>query len=178
LKGVSKIWDNNSSPLFLQRQKDSLRAVCEKQFAMQRSFLSLTRRDPMRIWKRYLLFQIPGWIIAAVILTGLAYLQILPQWVSVLCFVVWLLKDFALYPFTKTAYEGTAKMGLEALAGTTGVAEGNLAPEGYVRIRGELWRAISEPADQGILSGTRVEVLSVEGMRVFVRAVDHPAKHI
>jgi len=46
-----------------------------------------------------------------------------------------------------------------------------LAPEGYVRIRGELWRAVSEPADQMIFAGTQVEILSAEGMRVYVRPI-------
>jgi len=89
----------------------------------------------------------------------------------VLCFSVWLLKDLLLYPFTRTAYETAAKTGSAALVGTKGVAEGNLAPDGYVRIRGELWRAVSEPTDQMIFAGTQVEILSAEGMRVYVRPI-------
>jgi len=122
-------------------------------------------------WKRYLLFQIPGWIIATAVVTSLWYWRILPLWLSVLCFSVWLLKDLLLYPLTRTAYETAAKTGPAALVGTKGVAEGNLAPDGYIRIRGELWRAVSEPADQMIFAGTQVEILSAEGMRVYVRPI-------
>jgi membrane-bound serine protease (ClpP class) len=55
------------------------------------------------------------------------------------------------------------------------VAEGNLAPEGYIRIRGELWRAVNKSGNQVISSGTEVEILGAEGMRLIVRpvVVDH-----
>jgi membrane protein implicated in regulation of membrane protease activity len=120
---------------------------------------------------RYLLFQIPGWIIAAGALAGLVHWELFPPWLSLLCFSGWVLKDLILYPITRTAYERGNKTGSEALVGTRGVAEGNLAPEGYVRIRGELWRAVTNPEDHGIASGTEVEVLSATHMKVLVRPV-------
>jgi membrane-bound ClpP family serine protease len=51
------------------------------------------------------------------------------------------------------------------------VAEENLAPQGYIRVRGELWRAVATPADQVVNAGTEVEIVSADGMRVFVRAI-------
>ena len=120
---------------------------------------------------RYLLFQIPGWIIAAGVLAGLEYWEFFPSWLSRLCFSGWVLKDLILYPITRTAYERGNKTGTEALVGKRGVAQGNLAPEGYVRIRGELWHAVTNPQDHGIASGTEVEVLSAKDMRVLVRPV-------
>ena len=121
---------------------------------------------------RYLLFQIPGWIIAAAILTALEYWELFPPWLSRLSFSGWVLKDLILYPVTRTAYERESKTGAEALVGKRGVAQGNLAPEGYVRIRGELWRAVTNPQDYGIAAGTEVEVVSGNNMRILVRPVN------
>jgi membrane protein implicated in regulation of membrane protease activity len=122
-------------------------------------------------WKRYVLFQVPGWIIAGVVATGLWHWGLFPAWLSLVCFSAWVVKDFMLFPLVRKAYETTAKTGADALVGSRGIAEGNLAPEGYVRIRGELWRAVSNSGEQIISSGTEVEILGAEGMKVFVRPV-------
>ena len=123
-------------------------------------------------WFRYLLFQIPGWIIAAIVLYGLWHSQLIPRWLAVLCFLAWLVKDLILYPLTRTAYERTRADGTQALIGERGVSEGDLLPEGYVRVRGELWRAVAEPSVKVIASGTEVEIVAAEGMKLFVRTVD------
>jgi membrane protein implicated in regulation of membrane protease activity len=119
---------------------------------------------------KYLLFQIPGWIITAIVLLMLLHWEFIPKWLAVLCFVAWLLKDLLLYPFLRRAYE-PGVTGSARLVGSRGVAEGDLAPTGYIRVRGELWRAVVSPADNVIRSGTEVEVVSADRMEVFVRAV-------
>ena len=119
---------------------------------------------------KYLLFQIPGWIITAIVLLMLSHWEFIPKWLAVLCFVAWLLKDLLLYPFLRRAYE-PGVTGSARLVGSRGVAEGDLAPTGYIRVRGELWRAVVSPADNVIRSGTEVEVVSADRMEVFVRAV-------
>jgi membrane protein implicated in regulation of membrane protease activity len=119
---------------------------------------------------KYLLFQIPGWIITAIVLLMLLHWEFIPKWLAVLCFVAWLLKDLLLYPFLRRAYE-PGVTGSARLVGSRGVAEGDLAPTGYVRVRGELWRAVVSPADVVVPSGTEVEVVSADRMEVFVRAV-------
>jgi hypothetical protein len=84
---------------------------------------------------RYVRFQIPGWIIAAIGLTALWYWEILLHWTAVICFSGWVLKDFVLYPLVRSGYETKAKTGLQALVGARGMAEDDLVPEGYVRVR-------------------------------------------
>jgi membrane protein implicated in regulation of membrane protease activity len=101
----------------------------------------------------------------------LLHWEFIPQWLAVLCFVGWLLKDLLLYPFLCRAYE-PGVTGLARLVGSRGTAEGDLAPTGYIRVRGELWRAVVRPADQVVRSGAEVEIVSAERMEVFVRAVD------
>lgn len=81
------------------------------------------------------------------------------------------MKDLLLYPFLRVAYETGHKEGSQALIGERGVSEGDLSPEGYVRVRGELWRAVAPSSDGAIAAGSKVEIVAVEGMKVFVREV-------
>ena len=125
----------------------------------------------MAPWIKYLLFQIPGWIIAATVLTLLVHWEALSKSLAVLCFAGWLLKDLLVYPFFRRAYEPDVT-GSARLVGSKGIAEGDLTPTGYIRVRGELWRALASPADQVVRSGTEVEIVGAERMEVFVRALD------
>jgi membrane-bound serine protease (ClpP class) len=56
--------------------------------------------------------------------------------------------------------------GASGLIGQLAVADEGLAPEGWVRIQGERWRAL---ADAPVASGERLRVVAVEGLRLRVR---------
>ena len=43
---------------------------------------------------------------------------------------------------------------------------------GYVRVRGELWRAVATPGDVLLKSGTEVEVIKADRMELLVRRND------
>ena len=58
-----------------------------------------------------------------------------------------------------------AKVGTSALVGLTGVALDQLAPEGQVRINGEIWRARCE---DGCDAGVAVVVRAVDGLTLEV----------
>lgn len=120
---------------------------------------------------KYLIFQVPGWVIVAVVLLLLVHRDVVSGWFAILGFCGWLLKDLLMYPLLRRAYEPDV-LGSARLVGCRGVAEGDLAPAGYVRVRGELWRAV---ADVVIKSGTEVEIVQAERMELFVRVLDLPA---
>lgn len=119
---------------------------------------------------KYLLFQVPGWVLAAIILSALRYWIGIPGWVALGLFSLWVLKDLAMYPLLRTAYESNIKTGVSKLVGAKGLAEEELAPSGYVRVRGELWRAEIDPNDAPIPVGHPVRVTAAEGMTLFVKA--------
>ena len=107
----------------------------------------------MKQAQRYILLQLPGWVVAGGILWLLHRWLNLPLWIAGLLLAADVLKDFVLYPFLKHAYsnEGSAT-GEAALEGDVGEVRVALAPEGWIRIRGELWRARireSETAEVG-----------------------------
>ena len=55
--------------------------------------------------------------------------------------------------------------GVSGLVGETGIARTALNPEGKILVHGEYWDAVSSAA---ITEGTRVRVLSIDGMRLIV----------
>jgi membrane-bound serine protease (ClpP class) len=62
--------------------------------------------------------------------------------------------------------------GEESMIGRMGVTRTVLAPKGSVQVGGELWSAELEGDDTKIPSGTRVEVVRVDGLRVIVRKAE------
>jgi membrane-bound serine protease (ClpP class) len=54
--------------------------------------------------------------------------------------------------------------GREALVGATGVSTSDLAPNGQVHVRGELWTATAQEGP--IRQGDVVQVIGVEGLRL------------
>lgn len=116
----------------------------------------------MSAFRRYILIQVPSWVLAVIILSAIHVWFGMPRWAAVLLFVGYVVKDFALFPVLRRAYEPTTGTGPERLVGAPGVMEGN----GYVRVRGELWRA--ECAS--LQKGTKVRVEGARGMSLQVTA--------
>jgi membrane protein implicated in regulation of membrane protease activity len=119
-------------------------------------------------WKKYALFQVPEWVAAAVVLLGLAEWVGLPFWTTAGFFTVWLIKDIALYPLVRTAYESDVRTGVEQLVGEKGVAQESLDPHGMVRVRGELWQAETEPNEQRIDPNSEISITGAYGMTLIV----------
>jgi len=75
------------------------------------------------------------------------------------------------YPLIRRAYEPD-RTGVARLIGERGFAEGDLTPDGYVRVKGELWRSTAISGEQRIASGTEVEVIAAERMTLTVRTAN------
>ena len=108
---------------------------------------------------------------AALVLLVLRHHQMISSLGAAICFAAWVVKDWILYPWLRSAYEVSSRTGSKALIGCKGVTESHLAPEGFVRVRGELWRAVATPCDRKISTGIKVEIVDADGMKVFVRAL-------
>ena len=81
----------------------------------------------------------------------------------------WVLKDAALYPWLRSAYQSDPRSVIERLVGLPGVAVEPLAPSGYVRVRGELWQAEAVPSEVEIRPGQTIVVHAVRGTVLVVR---------
>ena len=89
---------------------------------------------------------------------------------------VWLLKDLAMYPVLRRSLEddGIDRVGVGRLIGQQGVAEDELAPTGYVRVKGELWQAESVIASGPVSKGSPVRVCAVRGLTLLIEPVSAP----
>jgi membrane protein implicated in regulation of membrane protease activity len=115
---------------------------------------------------RYVLFNLPGWILASAAAAAAVRWEAISISTALLLVVLWVGKDFLLYPLVRVAYEpGTDK---EPMAGALAIAEEPLAPRGYVRVRGELWRAQLAPGQSAVARGASLRVCSVEGLTLIV----------
>ena len=120
---------------------------------------------------RYWLFQIPGWA-----LTG-AVLLVLREWIDISLSVVFgvlalvVIKDFLLYPFLRSAYDTQVKTGVAQLIGSQGVVKRDVDPEGYVLVRGELWKARLQHNDRAAPKGTEVRIDDADGMTLIVEPI-------
>jgi membrane-bound ClpP family serine protease len=99
----------------------------------------------------------------------------LPVGVLVGVMVAWGLFGTWLFVFVTRALKKQSTIGLPSMIGSTGKAADNLSPEGMVKIRGELWGAISEEGD--ISSGENIVVTGENGLKLLVRKTESSAKH-
>lgn len=121
-----------------------------------------------RVLATYLLLQIPGWLLAGAVVAVLHRWDVLSVSAGVLVVLLWVVKDLLLFPVVRTAYEGDARQGADRLIGLAGVTTTRLAPDGYVRLRGELWRAELTDTSQRVEQGATVRVCASRGLTLFV----------
>lgn len=137
-------------------------------------------RARARTLLRYWLIQLPG---AALLLVALLLLRRwfdLPMWAVATVIAAWLIKDAALYPVLKHAFDPTSGPQPHSPLGRTAVAHEGLGQtgmprRGYVQLGGELWLAELAPGAQGVAPGRRVRVVDQRGLCLVVEPVGaHP----
>ena len=123
----------------------------------------------LRILIRYTLLQIPALtlFILALILSR-RWIGI-PLWSFWGLVGLWVAKDVILFPFVWRAYDDRERKGREGMIGMQGIAQGRLAPEGYVQIRGELWRAELMGGGPPVEQGGAVKVRETRGLTLIVQ---------
>ena len=117
-------------------------------------------------------FQIPGWVLAVTAGWWLYRAMGVPAWAAAGHPIFWFIKDITLYPLLRTAYDTNDPPPVERLIGSYGQPIEPIAPHGYIRIAGELWRAEAEgePIDQH----ADVEVVGAKGLVLRVRTARAP----
>ena len=117
---------------------------------------------------KYLLLQIPSWVLLVSILYAVRSALNMSLWVAGALVGLWIVKDLALYPLLRRAYENDPRTGGERLVGYRGLTVTPLAPQGYIRVRGELWRAELRSSTAVIPKGTAVKIFAAEGLTLAV----------
>ena len=126
---------------------------------------------------RYALFQVPG----TAIVGALMFFAVRVGWIdgqtALVAVAVGIVKDAALYPLLRRAYQRGDDSYHAKLVGRVGCAREDLTPSGYVSIAGELWRARVRPGDPAVRAGARVVVCGNDSGRLIVTA-DHGAETV
>lgn len=104
-----------------------------------------------------MLFRVPGES------TRIAYSVVIPTVLTISAFFV------AVTSLAVRAHRVRPQTGTEALVGMVGEVTRDLTPEGKVFVGGELWNAV---ADEAIPAGRKVEILSVDSLKLKVRKID------
>ena len=123
-----------------------------------------------RTFWRYTAFQIPGWIIASLGGWWAHHAMDVPIWLASSILLLWVIKDYVLYPFLRSAYELDQRLPIEHLIGQTGLATAQLTPDGYIKVRGELWLAQIENDGEIVNRGDPVKVSGVNGSTLVVQS--------
>jgi len=91
----------------------------------------------------------------------------LPFYLLVIVLLAWLFYSVITFVIVTRALAKKADGGLTTMLGRRGEVARALAPEGLVRINGELWAATSVAGD--VACGEEVVVVGQEGLRLAVR---------
>jgi membrane protein implicated in regulation of membrane protease activity len=121
-----------------------------------------------RVILRYTLFQIPSLVILILILVIIQTWIDLPLWITGLCIGVWVLKDLMLFPFVWRAYDPETQKRSNMMIGKQARVVERLAPQGYVELNGELWRAMIDQENSPMEKHSPVRVLDVKGLTLLV----------
>ncbi|MCP4139171.1 MAG: nodulation protein NfeD [Chloroflexi bacterium] len=78
----------------------------------------------------------------------------------------------AIFSFALRALKAPIRTGQESVVGKTGLAKTDFTPDGTVRVNSELWSAEKANSTESISKGERIEVVSVEGLRLKVKKLD------
>jgi membrane-bound serine protease (ClpP class) len=117
---------------------------------------------------KYVALEAPGWVLAGGVLAYFEWRGDLSRLLALLLFALWVLKDFALYPLLRSAYEDGRPDGAGNLLGALGTVREPLDPEGYVRVGSELWRAVVTRDQAPVEAGAPVRVLEVRDLTLRV----------
>ena len=128
-----------------------------------------SKQIPKPIYLRYILLNIPGLAAVILILIIIQHWIILPAWLFWSIIGFWIIKDVVLFPVVWRAYDWERPGRSWSMVGEYGVAKDRLGPSGYVKIRGELWRAEKLGDGPPIEAGRPIQVIKMEGLTLFVK---------
>jgi membrane protein implicated in regulation of membrane protease activity len=126
------------------------------------------RKIPRPIYLRYILLNIPGLAAVILILIIIQHWVVLPAWLFWSVIGFWVVKDAVLFPFVWRAYDWERPGRSQSMIGERGIAKEQLAPKGYVQVRGELWRAEIIDGGPAIEMGQPVKIVKMEGLTLLV----------
>jgi membrane protein implicated in regulation of membrane protease activity len=123
---------------------------------------------PKRAIIKYVLLHIAELILLIIALAVFNKFIKVPIWLMVVIISVWIAKDIALFQKVWKAYDSNHPSQMELLIGMDGIVMDQLDSVGYVKVKGELWKAeITDPRFP-VKKGDKIKVNGVKGMKLTV----------
>ncbi len=119
--------------------------------------------------RAYILLELGELLAIIILLVVISRFIHVPLWIAIAIPVGKFLKFIIVYPLVRRSVRQPIYSGMESLIGERGLATETLNPQGYIKLRGELWKAVSNEGP--IPSGTQVEVCRLERTRLVVKRV-------
>ena len=128
----------------------------------------------------YTLQAVLSWIVEEILLVAVV-LWLLPHFFNIniplwgLAVLMLALAAFSgtMYLAGRRTFYLRPKVAAENLIGSEGTVTKSLAPVGYVKVQGELWKAINNGVEVGV--GDRVEVIGMDGLTLVVKPKNYKA---
>jgi membrane protein implicated in regulation of membrane protease activity len=112
---------------------------------------------------------LPGTVLLVLVLILIHRLWVpVPLWLGISIVAAAILKDILLFPLLWRSYSEGKTDVPSTMIGRRGIATSLLDPEGYVRVRGELWRGEVAGNIGRIEKGRAVIVVGISGLKLYV----------
>ncbi len=122
---------------------------------------------PKKAIRKYTLLQIPELLLIVIILYVIHRFWKFPIYYSFVVIALWIVKDIVLLPFVWHAYDSQSDDS-EKLIGKLGVTRDRLTPEGQIKLKNEIWKAISINGSD-IEKDNVVSIEKIEGLTLYVK---------
>jgi membrane protein implicated in regulation of membrane protease activity len=107
-------------------------------------------------------------LLAAVVLWLLPHFNVnIPLWGLAIMMIALAIYSGVMYRIGRQTFFIRPKVAADNIIGREGTVTRPLAPEGYVKVQGVLWKAICNESALGI--GDEVEVVGMTGLRLIVK---------
>jgi membrane-bound serine protease (ClpP class) len=114
----------------------------------------------------YTLQAVLSWMLEEILLVAIV-LWLLPLWGLAIFMIALAVYSGVMYRVGRQTFFIRPKVAAENIIGSEGTVTKPLAPEGYVKVQGVLWKAICNELELGV--GDEVEVIGMEGLRLVVK---------
>jgi membrane protein implicated in regulation of membrane protease activity len=122
----------------------------------------------LKVILKYIFVHVPEIALIFVALIVVRHFLSISTWLIITILVIWVIKDMVLFPKVWRAYAFGDNSPMRKLIGLEATVMDGLSPVGYVRAKGELWKAEIRDPRYPAKRGDITRVVDVKGMTLIV----------
>ena len=125
-----------------------------------------------KILIKYILLEIPDLAILLILLSVLSKFFNISTCLMITIIFIWIAKDIILFPKVWKAYDSNNPSPIEQLIGMEGIVMHPPNPVGYIKVKGELWKAEIRNHKYPVSKGDEIKVCAVKGTTLIIEKVN------